>query len=377
MAIYRIYPSEDTFITSHYVQSNHGIDEILELGNYQILGDTKVSRTIVKFDNVELKNVVNNTITNTNFSSSLKLYTANTLQTPTTYSIFAYPVFDSWDNGTGKFGDVPINRTGASWSFPLGGNSGSWNYPTASDGSYGDSTNNVTGSFPSTSPFTGGSWYTGSNGVNVETSQSFAFDGITDIDIDVTNTVLEFYNDNISNNGIILKFEDRLEYNDNVNTRHKYFSRETNTIYSPHLSLKWDDSSYETGSLQVLDNDQCYISVKNNKGRYTDTDTFRFKLTARPKYPTRTFTTGSIYSSNYALPSSSYWAVKDEYTEEMIIDFDTDYTKISCDSNGPYFNVYMKSLPPERNYRILVKSTLNDSTIVVNDINSFKVVRNG
>ena len=43
----------------------------------------------------------------------------------------------------------------------------------------------------------------------------------------------------------------------------------------------------------------------------------RFRLTARPKYPTRTFTTGSVYNTNYALPSASYWGLKDEFTEEM------------------------------------------------------------
>jgi hypothetical protein len=49
----------------------------------------------------------------------------------------------------------------------------------------------------------------------------------------------------------------------------------------------------------------------------------------------------------------------------MIVDFDTNFTKISCDSTGPYFDVYMDGLQPERYYRILIKTTLDGSTTVV------------
>jgi hypothetical protein len=61
----------------------------------------------------------------------------------------------------------------------------------------------------------------------------------------------------------------------------------------------------------------------------------------------------------------------------MIIDFDTEFTKISCDSQGGYFDVYMDGLQPERYYRILIKTTLDGSTVVRNDGNIFKVIRNG
>ena len=61
----------------------------------------------------------------------------------------------------------------------------------------------------------------------------------------------------------------------------------------------------------------------------------------------------------------------------MIVDFNTDFTKISCDPNGSFFDVYMDGLQPERYYRILVKTTLDESTVVVDNSNIFKVVRNG
>ena len=61
----------------------------------------------------------------------------------------------------------------------------------------------------------------------------------------------------------------------------------------------------------------------------------------------------------------------------IVIDFDTKHTKVSCDSNGGFFDVYMDGLQPERYYRILIKTTLDGSTTVVDNQNIFKVVRNG
>ena len=60
----------------------------------------------------------------------------------------------------------------------------------------------------------------------------------------------------------------------------------------------------------------------------------------------------------------------------MIIDFDSNFTKISCDASGPYFDVHMDGLQPERYYRLLIKTTLDGSTVVVDDKNIFKVARN-
>jgi hypothetical protein len=39
----------------------------------------------------------------------------------------------------------------------------------------------------------------------------------------------------------------------------------------------------------------------------------------------------------------------------MVIDFDLNYTKISCDNNSNYFTIYMDGLEPERYYQILYK----------------------
>ena len=181
----------------------------------------------------------------------------------------------------------------------------------------------------------------------------------------------------ISTNGYILKLDDNLEFNTTSSIRLKYYSNDTNTIYPTYLEFQWDDSVYTTGSLNTLTTEESFIEITNNRGKYVDEGKQRFRIKARPKYPTRSFTTASAYTVNYALPTDSYWGLKDEYTEEMIIPFDTNNTKISCDSTGPFFDLYMDSLQAERFYRVLIKTNLDGTNTVVDNGITFKVVRNG
>jgi hypothetical protein len=74
------------------------------------------------------------------------------------------------------------------------------------------------------------------------------------------------------------------------------------------------------------------------------------------------------------LPTSSYYAIKDLDTNEIVINFDDQYTKISSDSNSNYFDIYMSGLEPERYYAILIKSTINGSTLIYDDQYYFKVI---
>ncbi len=43
-------------------------------------------------------------------------------------------------------------------------------------------------------------------------------------------------------------------------------------------------------------------------------------------------------------------AIKDLDTNEYVVNFDNNYTQISADSTGNYFDVYMSGLEPERYY---------------------------
>ena len=61
----------------------------------------------------------------------------------------------------------------------------------------------------------------------------------------------------------------------------------------------------------------------------------------------------------------------------MVIDFDTSFTKLSAHNTSNYFDVTMNSFHPERYYRLLVQTTINDSTIVIDNKNIFKVTKHG
>ena len=101
------------------------------------------------------------------------------------------------------------------------------------------------------------------------------------------------------------------------------------------------------------------LSIQNNAGLFkADTGKYKFRVNSRDKYPARQFVTSSIYTVNKALPQTSYWAIQDVKSEDIVIDFDTTYTKISCDATSSYFDLYMTGLEPERYYKILIKTVL-------------------
>jgi hypothetical protein len=372
MAVYKIFPDKDTFIYTEVPIANAGYDEMLEIGGYNISEVPQMSRILLHFADREVNDVVSNKIGSTEYSASLNLKIATAYETPISHSVYAYPVYEYWDGGVGKYGDYPWDLSGAAWRYALEQSKGSWTLPhnTVNMPAY------VTGSYLEGYPG-GGNWYTGSNGISLESSQSFEVNDSVDLDLNVTEAVKLMYTGSISNNGFILKFPSDIEFDITSSVRHKFYSANTNTIYPPTLDLKWDDSSYLTGSLDVLGTDIAEIDITNNKGQYPDIGKQRFRLLARPKFPVRTFTTSSVYKTNYALPQESYWGLKDEFTEEMVIPFDDEFTKISCDEKGSYFDIYMDGLQPERYYRVLVKSVIDGTTAVINKDNVFKVVRNG
>jgi len=344
MAVYKIFSSKDATIYSEYPSSNTGLDEILEVAGYKdFSGNGQTSRAVIQFPTEDINYVLGSLVTGS-YSASLKMYLADATEIPMEFNIEAFPISSSWDNGKGKFGDSPIDTSGVSWERPTPDSS--WNS-------------------------------TGSDFLPVSSStQSFALNTTVDLNIDITPIVNAQYNNEIDNYGVLLKLENAYENYTSASIRLKYFSRDTNTIYPPVLEIKWDDSTYNTGSLSVLNTSIPVISFKNNRGEYKPEEKVRFRLSAIPKYPPRIFTTSSVYLTNHALPPQSYWAIRDEYTDDIVVDFDTQFTKISCDSTGPYFDVYMEGLQQERYYRLLVKTTLDGSNVVVDSKNIFKIVKN-
>ena len=55
------------------------------------------------------------------------------------------------------------------------------------------------------------------------------------------------------------------------------------------------------------------------------------------------------------LPSTTYYQVKDAITEEVIVPFNDNYTKVSCDSNGNFFKIDLSNFEINRDYYFEIK----------------------
>lgn len=365
MAVYKIFPEKTATLYSYYPTTNTGLDEIIELSTYYtVAGTNEVSRGLIKFPSSQISDIITNKVTNKTFDVYLKLYLANASSLPLNYTLYCHPVSGSWNMGTGKLGNSPATTDGASWQFRTEISGSAW-FSTFPAG--------TTGSYKLGSTVGGGLWYTSST---YQATQSFTNSTSKDIELKVTNAVSAWYSSSISNEGFIIKHDSSLEFTTASKFETKYFSGNTHTIYPPCLEIRWDDSVYNTGSLSAITSDLFVITLGNNKEEYQQDSIQRFRVNVRDKYPTRTFQTSSLYTTNKALPSSSYWSIKDLNTEEIVVDYDTVYTKISCDSNGNYFDIYMNGLEPERYYKVLIKTILSNGEAIVSDDNYyFKVIR--
>ncbi len=364
MAIYKIFPEKSATLYSFYPALNTGLDEILELSTYESIdGTSEVSRPLIQFPSSEIVDIIQNKVGTSSFDAYLKVYLADASQIPLNYTIFCHPIAASWNQGTGRLGDSPAITDGVSWEYTNQSGSNLWiqgSFPPLITGSY----NNTIG---------GGTWYSSSL---YQATQSFTFISTKDIEMKVSNTVKAWYSGSISNNGFILKHSSSIEFTTASKFETKYFSDTTHTIYPPALEIRWNDSVFNPGSLTVVTSSYFNLVVNNNKAEYQQDSVQRLRVKVRDLYPSVAFRTVLSFANYKALPSSSYWSIKDLDTEEIVVDYDTNYTKISCDASGSYFDVYMNGLEPERYYKFLIKSVLADGEVVVTDQNYiFKVVR--
>ena len=368
MAIYKIFPEKSATLYSFYPTVNTGLDEILEISTfYSIDGTDEVSRSIIKFPSAQISDILANKVGNNNFDVYLKLYLANASSIPLNYTLLAHPLASDWNMGTGRLGNSPITVDGVSWKYKDQDSGSVWftnsSFPSGTTGSFRSGSSAVVG---------GGLWYTGSQ---YAASQSFTNSTSKDIELKVTNTVSASYTNAINNYGFILKHSSSIEFTSASKFETKYFSGNTHTIYPPCLEIRWNDSRY-TGSIAIVSSSLFTVTLGNNKSEYQQDSVQRFRVNVRDQFPTRRFQTTSLYLDNKALPSSSYWSIKDLDTEEIVVDYDTTYTKISYDASGSYFDVYMNGLEPERYYKLLFKTVLTNGETIISDNNYyFKVIR--
>jgi len=363
MAVYKIFPEKSATLYSYYPSLNTGLDEVLELSTFESITSTnEVSRPVIKFPTDEINDIFTNKVGTASFDCYLKLYLANASELPLSYNISAHPLAVDWNMGTGRLANLPITEDGVSWGYKNGVSGSVWflagSFPTGTTGSYSGSIG-------------GGLWWTGSQ---YAATQSFTQKSSKDIELKVTNTVGAWTGSVFSNYGFILKHSSSIEFTTASKFETKYFSGNTHTIYPPCLEIRWNDFTY-TSSLTQISTQDIVATLANNINEYQQDAVQRFRINVRDKYPARAFQTASVYLNNKILPTSSYWSIKDLDTEEIVVDYDTTYTKISADNTGNYFDVYMNGLEPERYYQILIKTIIDGSTLILNDNYYFKVIR--
>ena len=385
MAYYFIFPESDTTLYSHPDRSdmNAGNDEILEIVKEQGSTDNLLypSRIVIKFPNAEIKTTIEDIIghdifnTSGSVTASLQLTSAEPKNLVSILNIEAFTVSESWDEGSGRYSNLPTSSNGASWEYRFNGiDSTEWTTSSFEAGSTGSVSSSVLTKG-------GGAWYTGSGFFS---TQQFLVGDSLDTNVPVTEIIKKWsaslfnnstYPVGVENNGFLLKKPNTVEMNISHSFGElQYFSLDTHTIHPPTLAFIWDDSTHTYQSSAKTSGD-LNVSLYRNKEEYNQNDEATFRIHIRDKYPTRTFTTSSNFLNIGYFTTSSFYSVRDAHTEQEIIPFDNRNTKISADDEGMYFKLYMKGLQPERYYRVLFKHKNDDGTTVYDNDYYFKVIR--
>lgn len=363
--IYTLFSTKDSTIYEKTESLNSGIDSILELSHEMVDTSSSIynSRILMKFDLEELQEKINENLIPTSSKYFLSLRTVDVQEVPQEYTVYAYPLSASWVNGTGHFNSRPTVTDGVSWKYRTSKTIGTeWNVT--------ESINNVTSSYYTKQG--GATWW---NFNNLICTQSFNY-ASSDLYMNITPLINEWRTGSIKNDGMIIKFSDDIEKLPQYFSSIKFFSTDSNTIYVPRIHIQWDDSTYSTGSLTSADLDNLALNLKLKK-YYSSNERVKIKVIANKKYPEKTYTTDAYNIKKYYLPSTAYYEIRDAHSDEIIIPFNKNATKISCDSQGNFFYLWMSSFQPERFYRILINIESDNGNVVQTFDNNyyFKVTR--
>jgi hypothetical protein len=326
--------SKDATIYLQQPTQNTGLDEILEISKTYYGNSKDVAHTLIKFETTALSaSLASGAVTMSSAELILKECEANEI--PIDYTIYAHPVTQSWDMGIGTRFDE-ISTDGVTWNYRKVGVDWITNELFI--------TGSITGSYNGK----GGTWYTGS-----ESSQSFSYQS-TDINMNVKSMFTSWISGSLPNEGMILKHSTAFEKDNEDYGQLKFFAKETNTIYQPKVRIGWNDQSFVTGSLTQLTSDDIHVTFKKLKTKYKVGSTPEIGVFAREKYPLKTYSNSFAYNDIKYLPSTTYYQIKDVITDEIIVPF-SDYTKVSCNSNGNYFKLNLTNWETNRSYYVEIK----------------------
>ena len=361
-----IFPTQDTWISSgshlktgeSFRDQNFGRDQILEVKKFFYNNSLDhQTRALVNFSGTDFtalsKSVADGTITNPKYY--LRLYEAEgNAELTEEYKLAFQPISQSWVEGTGKFGDDPKNTNGCSWenrSNPRGGTATAW----VSVGTAVLTVSQSEQSFTNQSP---------------------------DVEVEVTNMVNMWLEGKEENYGMLIRFSGSQETDSSSYGHLKFFSRNTHTIYSPRLEVRWDDhlpcTGSNTGSLTQLtmsglaDN---YLYMRGLRDEYREGERVKFRIGARKRYIQKTFSTSvQTITGSFIPESSGSYAIKDVATDEYIVPF-SGFTSMSCDAESNYFIQWLDGFYPDRVYKIQLKLKTDDGQEQIFDDNFEFIVK--
>jgi hypothetical protein len=333
--------SYDASIYLQLPKQNTGIDGILEVGKFYTGTTKEIYRTLIKFPTSDISSSISSNEISGSWKGFLNLKSAFSTELPIDYTLYSYPVSQSWTMGIGKKYDY-ITTQGVSWQ-------------------YRDGVNEWSSS--------GASWYTAS-----AASQSFSY-STDDVRMDITDIIKLWLSGSIVNDGLIIKHSSSVE-NDSLNYGYvKFFSKETDTIYEPKLEIVWDDAVFNTGSLSPVTGtaeDGYKVVLTNLKTKYPKDAKIQIRIKGRDKYPLKSFGSTFQYDQSKYLPTTTYYQLEDYVTGEIIYPFG-EYTKVSCDTNGNYFNINLATLPIGRTYELKIKIIENGVSTIISQKSIFEI----
>ena len=348
---YFLTASKDASIYLQQPTQNTGLDEILEVSKvyYGSLKDT--ARTLIKFDTDSLSTKLSDGSV-TMSVAELVLRETEPTEVPLSYSLEINPVSQSWEMGNGtRFDD--ISTDGCTWNYR---DSGSNWLPTNVPNS-----GSATGSFDGK----GGMWYTASQAI-----RNYSYES-TDLIVDVSSSFSFWLDEDYPNEGFIIKHESSKENDDIDYGQLKFFSKETHTIYQPKVRIGWDNSRYETGSLQALP-EEYKISLKRLKKSYRAGGRYDIEVFARELYPQKTFQNTFGYSTGSLLPTSSFYQIRDCESNDIIIPFG-DFSKLSTFGNKSRISLDLTNFEINRSYKVELKIERTGSAEYFDDDYIFEV----
>jgi hypothetical protein len=219
----------------------YGINTV-NMVNWSTVYNRYINRSLLNFDLTSIsESISSGKIENPRFVLKLKI--SNEYELPMKYTIYAFPISQSWTLGSGE---VVYGGTdnGVSWTYKDSGSI--WYFPTASGIrpvlDFFNTQSNSDGSFK----YGGGTWYYTDGTISLMSTQSFYYES-SDINMDITPMAMAWIENRIPNNGVILMASSEISSTESDYLL-EFYSRDTNSVSSPCLDVMWDDFIFITGS---------------------------------------------------------------------------------------------------------------------------------